>query len=142
MIQANKNGFMYAVMDCTNCKPGRREPLRQGQLGDEDRQGETGRPVLTDIYKKFLAGEEVEIFRHAAPPRCRSRSIRTPGSFTPTRGTFSAYKKLKAASTPQALGSVSTAGVVARNPTFGPGEVALLRRPRSCWFGQRKWRRR
>ena len=60
MIQANKNGFLY-VLDRTNCKLIAAHPLRQGQLGDRTSISTTGRPVLTDVYKRFLAGEEVEI---------------------------------------------------------------------------------
>jgi len=84
MIQANKNGFMY-VLDRTNCKPiAANAYVKVNWASGIDK--ETSRPVLTDVYKKFLAGEEVEIFRHGAPTRRRSRSIRTPGSSTPTRG--------------------------------------------------------
>jgi len=59
MIQANKNGFMY-VLDA-RMQTDSRAPLRQGQLGHGIDLG-TGRPVLTDVHKRFLAGEEVEIW--------------------------------------------------------------------------------
>src|SRR6266566_5289217 len=60
MIQANKNGFMY-VLDRTNCKLIAANPyVKVNWATDVDLT--TGRPVLTDVYKRFLAGEEVEIW--------------------------------------------------------------------------------
>jgi len=119
MIQANKNGFMY-VMDRTNCKPVAAQPYVKVNWASEIDK-ETGRPVLTDIYKKFLAGEEVEIF-----PSRGTNAV--PIAFNPNTGlvyanTWNVQRIQKLApSNPQALGSVST-GVVARNPTFKPGEI-------------------
>src|SRR6202163_3235716 len=60
IIQANKNGFMY-VLDRTNCQPIAANPFVKVNWATHIDK-ETGRPVLTDIYKRFLAGEEVEIF--------------------------------------------------------------------------------
>src|SRR5262249_60578984 len=82
---------------------------------------ETGRPTLIDVSKKFLASEDVEIF-----PSRGTNAV--PIAFNPNTGVVYAstwnvprLQKL-AASNPQALGTVST-GVVARNPTFKPGDV-------------------
>src|SRR5437016_2374887 len=60
MIQANKNGFMY-VLDRTNCKPIAANPFVKVNWATRI-DLVTGRPVLTDLYKRFLAGEEVEIW--------------------------------------------------------------------------------
>src|ERR1043165_5238232 len=60
MIQANKNGFLY-VLDRTNCKLIAAHPYAKVNWATHVDLA-TGRPVLTDLYKRFLAGEEVQIF--------------------------------------------------------------------------------
>src|SRR6266852_8562 len=60
MIQANKNGFMY-VLDRTNCKLIAANPYVKVNWATHVDLN-TGRPVLTDVYKRFLDGEEVEIW--------------------------------------------------------------------------------
>ena len=60
MIQANKNGFLY-VLDRTNCKLIAAHPYVKVNWATHI-DLTTGRPVLTDVYKRFLAGEEVEIW--------------------------------------------------------------------------------
>src|SRR5215467_14575894 len=105
MIQANKNGFMY-VLDRTNCKPIAANAYVKVNWATEIDK-ETGRPALTDIYKKFLAGEEVEIF-----PSRGTNAV--PIAFNPNTGlvyasTWNVPRLQKLAPTnPQALGSVST----------------------------------
>src|SRR5260370_3968898 len=98
---------------------------------------ETGRPVLTDIYKKFLTGEEVEIF-----PSRGTNAV--PIAFNPNTGlvyanTWNVQRIQRLApSNPQALGTVST-GVVARNPTFKPGEVVGAFVAINPVTGEKKW---
>src|SRR5436309_12168071 len=60
MIQTNKNGFMY-VLDRTNCKLIAAHPYVKVNWATHIDMA-TGRPVLTDVSKRFLAGEEVEIW--------------------------------------------------------------------------------
>src|SRR6266550_5795729 len=60
MIQANKNGFLY-VLDRANCSLIAAHPLVKVNWASHV-DLETGRPVLTDVYKRFFAGEEVEIW--------------------------------------------------------------------------------
>ena len=60
MIQANKNGFLY-VLDRTNCSLIAAQPLVKVNWASHVDLA-TGRPVLTDVYKRFFAGEEVEIW--------------------------------------------------------------------------------
>jgi alcohol dehydrogenase (cytochrome c) len=60
MIQANKNGFLY-VLDRTNCKFIAAHPIVKVNWATEI-DLKTGRPILTDVYKRFVAGEEVEIW--------------------------------------------------------------------------------
>jgi len=60
LIQANKNGFLY-VLDRTNCKLIAAHPYVKVNWATHVDLA-TGRPVLTDLYKQFLAGEEVQIF--------------------------------------------------------------------------------
>ncbi len=60
MIQANKNGFLY-VIDRTNCKLIAAHPFTRVNWASQI-DLKTGRPVLTELYKRFLGGEEVEIY--------------------------------------------------------------------------------
>src|SRR5436190_9151472 len=60
IIQANKNGFLY-VLDRANCSLIAAHPLVKINWASHV-DLETGRPVLTDVYKRFFAGEEVEIW--------------------------------------------------------------------------------
>src|ERR1700736_3090751 len=60
MIQANKNGFLY-VLDRTNCKLIAANPIVKVNWATHI-DLITGRPVLTDVHQRFLAGEEVEIW--------------------------------------------------------------------------------
>jgi len=135
MIQANKNGFMY-VLDRTNCKPIAANAYVKVNWATEIDK-ETGRPVLTEIYKKFLAGEEVEIF-----PSRGTNAV--PIAFNPNTGLVYAstwnVPRLQrlASSNPQALGTVST-GVTARVPTFKPGEVVGAFVAVNPVTGEKKW---
>ena len=79
MIQANKNGFVY-VLDRTNCTFIAGHPFVQVNWAS-GLDPHTGRPVLTDLYKRFIAGEEVEIFPQRgsnAVPACIRSGHRTP----------------------------------------------------------------
>src|SRR6476661_6701901 len=77
MIQANKNGFLY-VVDRTNCKLIAANPYTKVNWATKVDLA-TGRPVLTDLYKRFLAGEEVEIY-----PQRGSNAV--PAAFNPKTG--------------------------------------------------------
>ena len=77
MIQANKNGFVY-VLDRTNCTFIAGHPFVQVNWAS-GLDPRTGRPVLTDLYKRFIAGEEVEIF-----PQRGSNAV--PTAFDPVTG--------------------------------------------------------
>ena len=74
MIQANKNGFLF-VLDRTNCKPIAINPYVKVNWATHYDLA-TGRPVHTDLYKKFVAGDEVEVFpsrgTNAVPNRLQS----------------------------------------------------------------------
>jgi alcohol dehydrogenase (cytochrome c) len=75
MIQTNKNGFLY-VLDRTNCKVIAAHPYVKVNWATHI-DLVTGRPVLTDVYKRFAVGEEVEIWPSRGTMQCPSRSIRT-----------------------------------------------------------------
>src|SRR5262249_14276841 len=77
MIQANKNGFLY-VNDRTNCKLIAAYPYTTVNWASRI-DLKTGRPVLTELYKKFLGGEEVEIY-----PQRGTNAV--PIAFNPTTG--------------------------------------------------------
>jgi alcohol dehydrogenase (cytochrome c) len=119
MIQANKNGFMY-VLDRTNCKLIAAHPYVKVNWASHV-DSATGRPVLTDLYKRFLAGEEVEIW-----PSRGTNAV--PIAFDPTNGlvyasTWDVPRVQKIAPPkPAAIGANST-GVTARVPPVKPGDV-------------------
>ena len=105
MIQANKNGFMY-VLDRTNCKLIAAHPYVKVNWATHIDLA-TGRPVLTDVYKRFLAGEEVEIW-----PSRGTNAV--PIAFNPNTGLVYAstwnvprIQKL-APPKPQVIGGTST----------------------------------
>jgi alcohol dehydrogenase (cytochrome c) len=119
MIQANKNGFMY-VVDRTNCKLIAANPFVKVNWASGIDMA-TGRPVLTDVYKRFLAGEEVEIY-----PSRGTNAV--PIAFNPNTGLIYAttwnlprIQKLTAPPPPQVVGA-STTGVTSRLPQIKPGE--------------------
>lgn len=119
MIQANKNGFLY-VLDRTNCSFITAHPLVKVNWATHI-DPQSGRPVLTDVYKRFLAGEEVEIW-----PSRGTNAV--PIAFNPNTGLIYAstwnlprIQKL-APPQPQVLGG-NTTGVIARQPQVKPGDV-------------------
>jgi alcohol dehydrogenase (cytochrome c) len=135
MIQANKNGFLY-VLDRTNCKFIAAHPIVKVNWATEI-DLKTGRPVLTDVYKRFVAGEEVEIW----PSRGTNA---TPIAFNPNTGMIYAstwniarIQKL-AAPQPTIHGGTST-GVVARVPEIKPGDVVGHFAAISPLTGEKKW---
>ncbi len=135
MIQANKNGFLY-VMDRTNCSLIAANPyVKVNWASHVDL--ETGRPVLTDVYKRFFAGEEVEIW-----PSRGTNAV--PIAFDPTSGvvyasTWNVPRLQKiAAPKPQVLGADST-GVTARVPDVKPGDVLGHFVAINPLTGEKKW---
>jgi alcohol dehydrogenase (cytochrome c) len=135
MIQANKNGFMY-VLDRTNCKLIAAHPyVRVNWATHIDLS--TGRPVLTDIHKRFLAGEEVEIF-----PSRGTNAV--PIAFNPNTGLIYAstwnvprIQKL-APPRPQVIGATST-GVESRFPEMKPDDVFGHFLAINPLTGEKKW---
>ncbi len=135
MIQTNKNGFLY-VLDRTNCK------LIAGNAFTKVNWAtsidtETGRPILTDVYKRFAAGEEVEIY-----PSRGTNAV--PAAFDPTSGLLYAnawnvprLQKL-APPKPIVIGGQST-GVEARQPETKPGDVLGYFAAIEPLTGKRKW---
>jgi alcohol dehydrogenase (cytochrome c) len=135
MMQANKNGFLY-VLDRTNCKLIAAHPLVKVNWATEI-DLKTGRPQLTDVYKRFVAGEEVEIW----PSRGTNA---TPIAFNPTTGLIYAstwniarIQKL-AAPQPTIHGGTST-GVISRVPEVKPGDVVGHFTAINPLTGEKKW---
>src|SRR5215831_1860606 len=119
MIQLNKNGFLY-VLDRTNCKLIAANPVVKVNWASKI-DLTTGRPVLTDVYKRFAAGEEVEIW-----PSRGTNAV--PIAFDPKTGLVYAttwnlprVQKLVMNPAPQVIGGTST-NVTARLPELKPGE--------------------
>ncbi len=119
MMQANKNGFLF-VLDRTNCKPISIKPYVKVNWATHYDMA-TGRPVHTDLYKKFIAGDEIEMW-----PQRGTNAV--PTGFNPNTGllylsTWEMPRIQKIAPPkPQVLGADST-GVIGRRPVFKPGET-------------------
>ncbi|MCU1338874.1 MAG: quinoprotein ethanol dehydrogenase [Bryobacterales bacterium] len=135
MIQTNKNGFLY-VLDRTNCKLIAAHPYVKVNWATEI-DLKTGRPALTNVYKRFAAGEEVEIW----PSRGTNA---TPVAFNPTTGLVFAstwniarIQKL-AAPQPTIRGGTST-GVTSRVPEVKPGDVVGHFAAINPLTGEKKW---
>jgi len=135
MIQANKNGFLY-VIDRTNCQLIAANPMVKVNWASSI-DLESGRPVLTDVYKRFFAGEEVEIW-----PSRGTNAV--PIAFDPTNSLVYAstwdiprVQKI-AAPKAQVLGADST-GVTARVPDRKPGEVVGHFVALNPLTGEKKW---
>ena len=136
MIQANKNGFMY-VVDRTNCALIAAHPFVKVNWASRVDMA-TGRPVLTDVYKRFLAGEEVEIW-----PSRGTNAV--PIAFNPNTGLIYAstwnlprIQKLATTPVPTAPGSATT-GVVSRLPEIKPGDVFGHLAAIDPLTGKQKW---
>ena len=135
MIQANKGGFLY-VLDRTNCKLIAANPLvKMNWASGVDLK--TGRPQLTDIYKRFVAGEEVEIW----PSRSTNA---VPIAFNPATGLIYAstwnIPRIQQLAPPRPVepGKDST-GVVARVPPVEPGSVVGHFVAMNPLTGAKKW---
>ena len=135
MIQANKNGFMY-VVDRTNCKLIAAHPYVKVNWASKI-DLTTGRPVLTDVYKRFLSGDEVEIW-----PSRGTNAV--PISFNPNTGLIYAttwnlprIQKL-GPPPPQGLGA-STTGVTARLPDVKAGDALGFILAINPVTGEKKW---
>jgi alcohol dehydrogenase (cytochrome c) len=136
MIQANKNGFLY-TLDRTNCKLIAAHPYVKVNWATHIDMT-TGRPVLTDIHKRFLAGEEVEIW-----PSRGTNAV--PIAFNPDTGLIYAstwnvprIQKL-APQKPTPIGGTST-GVIARLlPDSPPDEVLGHFAAINPLTGEKKW---
>jgi alcohol dehydrogenase (cytochrome c) len=135
MIQANKNGFMY-VLDRTNCKLIAAHPyVKVNWATNIDLN--TGRPVLTDVQKRFLAGEEVEIW-----PSRGTNAV--PIAFNPNTGLIYAstwnVPRIQWIAPPKAqvIGATST-GVDSRQPETKPGDVLGHFIAINPITGQKKW---
>src|SRR5579863_4069882 len=120
MIQTNKNGFLY-VLDRTTCKLIAAHPYVKVNWATQI-DLDTGRPVLTDVEKRFQAGEEVEIW-----PSRGTNAV--PSAFDPNTGLIYAdawniprLQKISADSEPQEMGGATT-GVEARSPHSKPEDV-------------------
>jgi len=135
MIQANKNGFMY-VLDRTNCTLIAAHAFVKVNWASAI-DPTTGRPVLTDVYKRFLAGDEVEIY-----PSRGTNAV--PISFDPNTGLIYAstwnlprIQKL-GPPPPQTLGA-STTGVTARLPDVKAGDAYGHLLAINPITGEKKW---
>lgn len=136
MIQTNKNGFLY-VLDRTNCKLIAAHPYVKVNWATEIDLG-TGRPVLSDVYKRFVAGQEVEIW-----PSRGTNAV--PIAFDPNTGLIYAstwnvprIQRLSNPAKPAENGKDST-GVISRVAEAKPADVLghlLAINPLS---GEKKW---
>jgi alcohol dehydrogenase (cytochrome c) len=135
MIQANKNGFMY-VLDRTSCKLIAANAYVKVNWASRIDLA-SGRPVLTDVYKRFLAGEEVEIW-----PQRGTNAV--PIAFNPDTGLVYAstwnlprIQKLAPPKPPVAGGN--TTGVTSRLATVQAGDVLGHLVAINPLTGQKQW---
>src|SRR6266403_4559465 len=135
MIQTNKNGFMY-VLDRTICKLIAAHPYVKVNWATHIDLA-NGRPALTDVYQRFAAGQEVEIW-----PSRGTNAV--PIAFNPNTGLIYAstwnvprIQKL-APPKPQAFGGQST-GVDSRFPETKPGDVFGHFAAINPLTGEKKW---
>jgi len=135
MIQANKNGFMF-VVDRTNCKLIAAHPFVKVNWATHY-DLVTGRPVLTDVYQRFLAGEEVEIWPQRGSNAGPIALNPNTGIIYTTSWNLPRLQKL-APPKPQVLGAEST-GVVSRPPTIKPGDVLGHFLAINPLTGEKKW---
>ncbi|HTR38157.1 MAG TPA: PQQ-dependent dehydrogenase, methanol/ethanol family [Bryobacteraceae bacterium] len=136
MIQTNKNGFLY-VLDRTNCKLIAAHPYVRVNWATEIDLG-TGRPVLSDVYKRFVAGEEVEIW-----PSRGTNAV--PIAFDPNTGlvyasTWNVPRIQRLANPPKpAQNGKDSTGVIARVPEAKPGDVLGHFVAINPLTGEKKW---
>ena len=135
MIQANKNGFLY-VLDRTNCELIAANPyVRVNWATHIDL--DTGRPVLTDLYAQFLAGEEVSIW-----PSRGSNAV--PIAFNPNTGlvytsSWHVPRIQKLAPPKEQVIGASSTGVVNRFPQVEPGDLLGHFVAINPLTGEKKW---
>ena len=135
MIQTNKNGFLY-VLDRTNCKLIAAHPYVKVNWATHI-DLVTGRPVLTDVQRRFLAGEEVEIW-----PSRGTNAV--PIAFNPNTGLIYAstwnVPRIQRLAQPKAIvpGKDST-GVISRLPEIKPGDVLGHFAAINPLTGEKKW---
>jgi alcohol dehydrogenase (cytochrome c) len=135
MIQANKNGFLY-VLDRTDCSLIAAHPYVKVNWATHI-DLKTGRPVRTDLYEKFLAGEEVAVY-----PSRGTNAV--PIAFDPQRqlvfaSTWDIPRVQKLAEPrPMVIGGNSS-GVTARVPPVTPGEVLGHFVAINPLTGEKKW---
>lgn len=135
MIQANKNGFLY-VVDRTNCKLIAAHPYVKVNWASNIDMA-TGRPVLTDLQQRFLAGEEVEIW-----PSRGTNAV--PIAFDPNThliyaSTWNVPRIQKLDKPRPTIHGGTTTGVVARVPDHGPADVMGYFAAINPMTGEKKW---
>ena len=135
MIQANKNGFLY-VLDRTNCTLIAAHPYTKVNWATHVDLA-TGRPALTDLYKRFLAGEEVEIW-----PQRGTNAV--PIAFNPNTGlvytsSWSMPRIQKLAPPKAQVSGTNSTGVLGRIPVFKPGDVVGHFVAMNPLTGEKKW---
>ena len=135
MIQANKNGFLY-VLDRTDCSLIAANPYVYVNWATHI-DPETGRPVLTDLYTRFLAGEEVDIW-----PSRGSNAV--PIAFNPHTGLIYSttwhVPRIQQLAPPKevVIGGGST-GVNNRFPAVEPGDLLGHMVAINPLTGEKKW---
>jgi alcohol dehydrogenase (cytochrome c) len=135
MIQTNKNGFLY-VLDRTNCKLITAHPYVKVNWATEI-DLKTGRPVLTDVQKRFLAGEEVEIW-----PSRGTNAV--PIAFNPNTGliyasTWNVPRIQKLAGPKPTVPGKDSTGIIARIPENKPGDILGYFAAINPLTGAKKW---
>jgi len=135
MIQPNKNGFMY-VLDRTNCKLiAAHAYVKVNWATGIDMN--TGRPILTDLSKRFAAGEEVEIWPSRGTNAVPIAFDSNTGLIYASTWNLPRIQKL-AAPRPTVIGGTST-GVDARLPDTKPTDIFGHYVALNPITGEKKW---
>jgi alcohol dehydrogenase (cytochrome c) len=136
MIQTNKNGFLY-VLDRTNCKLIAAHPYVKVNWATEV-DLRSGRPILSDVYKRFVAGEEIEIW-----PSRGTNAV--PIAFDTNTGLIYAstwnVPRIQRLSSPpkRAENGKDSTGVISRVAEAEPGDVLGHFLAINPLTGEKKW---
>ena len=135
VIQANKNGFLY-VLDRTDCSLVAAHPYVKVNWATHIDLA-TGRPVLTELYERFLAGEEVSIW-----PSRGSNAV--PVAFNPNTGlvytsTWHVPRIVKLAPPKEQVIGARSTGVLNRFPDAEPGALLGHFLAINPLTGEKKW---
>ena len=135
MIQTNKNGFLY-VLDRTDCSLIAAHPFVRVNWATHIDPA-TGRPVLTDLYERIMAGERVAIW----PSRATNA---VPIAFNPDTGlvytsTWNVPRIVQLEPPQERVIGARAIGMSSRFPDVEPGELLGYLLAIDPLTGEKRW---